>query len=217
MSMTFKTERIKKVLEKTNVDLIATINSLLDDPSMNDQDYIDDAITVHAFIVDRKIGMIDTSRKTRQGLHPLIYIPAYQSTIDFTKPINKNAICDDFETLVAMKFIQTKIGASERGITFNLTLAQLARIMKRKRCYYSGIEFNAHHSLTLDRKDASKGYEDGNVVPCSRIVNSLKEHFLENDHVSKTMTQKELVKTMKSFIEISELLEKEKQNDKETD
>lgn len=215
MTLEFKTDRIKKVLDKTNIELVECINSLLDDPNMIDLDYIHDAKLVHEFILDRKIAMKDTERKNRQGLHPLIFVPAYTPIIDFNKPITKLAVCDDFETLVAMKFIQTKISASNRGLQFNLTLSQLARIMKRKRCYYSGIMFDDVHTLSLDRIDADKGYVDGNVVPCSRMVNSLKEHFLENGTINKNINPKEMVKMMKAFINLIDEREKEKKSDEQ--
>ena len=209
MSVKLTTERAKKLLDKTNVELISAINSILDEPNMKDVDYLEDAKIIYQFIIERNIGTVDKLKITHCGLAQLVYIPVYPSTVDFAKPITKNGICDDFDTLVAMKFLQTKISASNRGIQFGLTLTQMARLLKRKKCYYSGIVFDSIHSLSLDRKDNTIGYVDGNVVPCSRIVNSIKEHVLENNHVNSNMSTKEIVKMMKSFIDYAEEREKE--------
>lgn len=204
MNITLKTERATKLLDKTNEELISAVNSLMEERQLTDVEYIEDVKAIHKFILDYELGLADTTRVLHHGVPFLIYKQLYNALVDYNKPIAKNPICDDFDTYVAMKYVQTKISAANRGIVFTLTLAQMTRLLKRKKCHYTGILFNEIHSLSLDRVDNTLGYVQGNVVPCSKVVNRLKEHLTENKVVCETMTTKEIVKMMKSFINIME-------------
>lgn len=87
---------------------------------------------------------------------------------------------DDLE--LAQKFIRKRQNAVDRGIKFSLTLQSMKNLMRAKRCYYTGFlltDPRPHGPLratdrTIDRVDASKGYEPGNVVACCHAANQLK-------------------------------------------
>lgn len=198
MNIDIKTERGKRLLEKSNLDLVNAINSLIDDKQLQDAEYLEDVFTIHRFILDYELAVEDT-KTSHHGLKTLLYKTVYPTTIDFSKPITKQIDLEDFDTFVAMKYIQTKISASNRGIEFKLSLSQMAKILKRKTCFYTGIELDEVHSLSLDRKDNKLGYVDGNVVACSKLVNNLKEQIIESKRVTETMTSNQIIKMLQSF------------------
>jgi len=100
---------------------------------------------------------------------------------------------------LAKRYISAIKKATERGIIFNLTFAQYKLLRSRKRCYYSGRSFNDQeqhpHSRTLDRVDPTKGYEQGNVVPCCKNLNQLKAIWenpiqkMQPEEVAKVLTK----------------------------
>jgi len=90
----------------------------------------------------------------------------------------------DFDLMVANKLHQLKHSATIRGKEFNLTFAEVKRLVKRKTCHYTGLKFDPSindYQLTVDRVDSTKGYVSGNVVACLNVVNSMKEHLLERE------------------------------------
>lgn len=69
--------------------------------------------------------------------------------------------------------------AQQRGIEFKLTRAQYDRIMANKICAYTGLECDNNtemYKVSLERVDSTKGYVVGNVIPCMRVVNSIKNN-----------------------------------------
>jgi len=110
----------------------------------------------------------------------------------------------EFDTLVALKYLGKKRNALSRGIEFKLTLADMARIMRSKRCYYSGVPLTVDgvNKLTIDRIDASKPYDRENSVACSKQVNDLKNKLLENQELIKDMSGKEVKKLLLSLAEL---------------
>lgn len=90
---------------------------------------------------------------------------------------------DNFEIQVARKYTQLLTSAASRGLPFNLTLADVRALLKRKTCAYTKVEFsetNEAHKRTIDRMDCNLGYVRGNVVACTHEANQLKEHFFEH-------------------------------------
>lgn len=110
----------------------------------------------------------------------------------------------EFDTLVALKYLGKKRNALSRGIEFKLTLADMTRIMRSKRCYYSGatLTLDGVNKLTIDRIDASEGYTKTNSVACSKQVNDLKNKLLENQELIKDMSGKEVKKMLLSLSEL---------------
>lgn len=92
-----------------------------------------------------------------------------------------------FEEAVARKWLALKESAEARGIEFSLSLQSLANIYRAKKCYYTGAPIVRGYvtpidkRLTIDRKDASKGYVKGNVVACSHVFNQRKGALTEED------------------------------------
>jgi hypothetical protein len=82
------------------------------------------------------------------------------------------------------RFNGWKSRARERKIKFTLTKEYLLS-MNFKKCYYTGIDLTLesckYNTISLDRIDSSKGYENGNVVFCCKAINLMKnETDLEN-------------------------------------
>ena len=109
-----------------------------------------------------------------------------------------------FETFVAIKYLSKQTNAVKRGIVYTLTLTDMKSLLKKKKCFYSGIELQlkGDHHLTLDRIDATKGYENGNVVVCSDVVNEIKNKLFESKEWTKGMTNTEIKKMLLKFIEV---------------
>lgn len=107
-----------------------------------------------------------------------------------------------FDTYVAMKFLRTKLTAIERGITFELSLQDMKRLLSVKRCYYSSVllTLEGEHAVSLDRIDCTEGYTKQNVVSCSKTVNGLKNTLLESKDQTKHFSDKELKKLFTSFV-----------------
>jgi len=86
------------------------------------------------------------------------------------------------DTYAAKRYLKQIERARVKGIEFSLSLSDFARIVARKKCYYTGVEMvkaigensTDGNLLTLDRIDNSKGYIKGNVVACTRSANCLK-------------------------------------------
>lgn len=108
----------------------------------------------------------------------------------------------EFDTYVAMKFLRTKLTAIERGITFELTLQDMKRLLSVKRCHYSSVllTLEGEHAVSLDRIESTEGYTKQNVVSCSKTVNGLKNTLLESKDQTKHFSDKELKKLFTSFV-----------------
>ena len=90
----------------------------------------------------------------------------------------------DSDELVARRYIATKEGAKRRGIQFTLTLADMRRLMCRKRCAYTGLPFvreGGHRQRpSLERLDSDKGYTKENTVLVCMFANELKNLLSED-------------------------------------
>lgn len=86
-----------------------------------------------------------------------------------------------FDTYLALKFISKQQNAIQRGLEFTLTLNDMKRLLKTKRCHYSGVllELEGELRATLDRKDSAKGYTPDNTVICAKVVNDIKNDLLD--------------------------------------
>lgn len=88
---------------------------------------------------------------------------------------------------VATKFLRLMKSAEQRDKDFNLSLKEVKRLMKLKRCQLTGVEltnckgpdFVCDTDRTIDRIDASQGYVVGNVIAVSRRANHLKNELFE--------------------------------------
>ncbi len=88
------------------------------------------------------------------------------------------------EYKLAMKYLSKSKSSLDRGIDFELTIAQFKKLRSAKRCFYTGIELTksgdnvvSGTDLSLDRIDSSLGYTKENVVPCCHLFNQIKAIF----------------------------------------
>lgn len=88
-----------------------------------------------------------------------------------------------FDIHVASRFKTIMVRAKEKGIEFDITIKQLARVMKTTHCAYTGVKFSdnaeSENYLTIDRVDHTKGYTKSNIVACTSRANSIKSLLLE--------------------------------------
>ena len=75
---------------------------------------------------------------------------------------------------LCQKYVALADSCKQRKIKFDLSLQALKNVKKSKKCFYTGATFTDDNQLSIDRVDNSKGYEDGNVVACSRALNTRK-------------------------------------------
>jgi hypothetical protein len=92
-------------------------------------------------------------------------------------------ILSDLE--IAKKYINIQQSAQKRNLEFNLSLKDIKRLLKTKKCFYTGNELNHiigdENQLSIDRIDNNKGYVVGNVVACSSKFNMIKSCLTIND------------------------------------
>lgn len=103
------------------------------------------------------------------------------------------------DVLLAQRLLVIQERALARKLDFNMTIAGLKTLFKRKTCKYSGIKFSntdPNFYPTLDRIDPNLGYIDGNVVLCTHWANQAKSELLENTQ-SNLKTD---IKTLMRFV-----------------
>lgn len=104
---------------------------------------------------------------------------------------------------VAQKYTAKQLDCANRGIKMELTFSQMKRLLKRKYCYYSGVELkeNTCHRVTLDRKDCTKGYTVENTVACSFAVNQFKNSMTESKDLfeGQKMSSEHIKKMLSAF------------------
>ncbi len=90
--------------------------------------------------------------------------------------------------LFRLKILNAKNRAKRKNMNFDLTEEFLQKLyqMQNGKCYYSHIELdlqrgNSDHSISIDRKDSSKGYTLDNVVLCSWAVNIMKSNLNDEE------------------------------------
>jgi len=113
---------------------------------------------------------------------------------------------------VARKFISMVSGAESRGKTFELTLNDVRKLLKVKKCQYTGVVLDKYHSSegiinphgrTIDRLDPNVGYVKGNVYAVSHVANSIKNVLFEDNSSVVRIPFVDMVKMMKSLVNLS--------------
>lgn len=86
------------------------------------------------------------------------------------------------DLVVATRLCTIARNAATRGIEFDLSFSKLKRLLKTKRCFFTGVELDriedSPNQMSIDRLDNSKGYIDSNVVVCAREFNQNKKRSL---------------------------------------
>lgn len=94
--------------------------------------------------------------------------------------------------------------ANSRGLDFNLTDANIRKLLNTKVCYYTGVPFNENNDplniRTFERVDDTKGYVQGNVVVVTLRANRIKNLLVEQDN--------ELNIGIEQFINMAEQIKK---------
>lgn len=94
--------------------------------------------------------------------------------------------------------------ANSRGLDFNLTDANIRKLLNTKVCYYTGVTFNENNDplniRTFERVDDTKGYVQGNVVVVTLRANRIKNLLVEQDN--------ELNIGIEQFINMAEQIKK---------
>lgn len=72
---------------------------------------------------------------------------------------------------------------------FSMSFSNFCNVRTQTHCAYSGIKFEADgdFSLSYERLDCSKGYEDGNVVPVCRVINTVRGCIPTSAKVDETI------------------------------
>lgn len=87
---------------------------------------------------------------------------------------------------VLSKRLQILKSAKSRGLDFNLTDANVRKLLNTKECYYTGVAFNENNDplniRTFERVDDTKGYVQGNVVVVTLRANRIKNLLIEQDN-----------------------------------
>ena len=107
-----------------------------------------------------------------------------------------------------------KQSCEKRLIGWDLTCAEYKALFRARgnlKCFYTDVSFNINNTEsdnypTLDRIDSTKPYQRGNTVFCTKLVNSLKNTYIENNFSRKG------IGTTRSFIigRITKVLEQPK-------
>ena len=101
---------------------------------------------------------------------------------------------------VARKLLRIHQSANDRKVSCTLSFKKLKSLLKVTKCYYTGIELNfieGHdNQLTIDRVDNDLGYQDDNVVVCSKRINCLKDNLTvqEIKYIHKGLKRKGFIK-----------------------
>ena len=105
---------------------------------------------------------------------------------------------------VLSKRLQILKSANSRGLEFNLTDANVRKLLNTKVCYYTGVAFNENNDplniRTFERVDDTKGYVQGNVVVVTLRANRIKNLLVEQDN--------ELNIGIEQFINMAEQIKK---------
>lgn len=105
---------------------------------------------------------------------------------------------------ILSKRLQILKSAKSRGLEFNLTDANVRKLLNTKVCYYTGVTFNENNDplniRTFERVDDTKGYVQGNVVVVTLRANRIKNLLVEQDN--------ELNIGIEQFIKMAEQIKK---------
>lgn len=89
------------------------------------------------------------------------------------------------EVSIARKYILKSEQCGSRKIPFQLTFSQYKKLIKTKKCFYTGLKLipnDPYLKGSLERLDNSKGYTAENTVVCCQAANTLKSIWEHKDH-----------------------------------
>tara|TARA_R110000851_G_scaffold310650_1_gene470540 strand:+ start:150 stop:719 length:570 start_codon:yes stop_codon:yes gene_type:complete len=160
----------------TKEEWLLSIKGLYENASNWDQAQIGCIYGIYKSNVERG-GNPNSLFKKGNTVYTLPEESAVPHEVEVITPV---AECSDFEGYIATKYLNIRGSAKSREKDFNLTLADIRRLLKRKTCHYTGLAIGLSVSgvhplqLTFDRRDPTLGYVKGNVVVCSHAANQFK-------------------------------------------
>jgi len=110
----------------------------------------------------------------------------------------------ELEIAIGEYWVHLRKSALKRDKEFNLTFADVKKLVTRKTCYYTGKRLDAHR--TTERLDSSKGYVKGNVVAVCSEANQLKNMIFENQNSTMRMSLSDLKAFVISMENLEEIL-----------
>lgn len=135
--------------------------------------------------IEKELILIDPSKITKQctgcgETKPLIYFGRKSSGGKFgRRHICKDCKRKEDETRdgsIGRRMQKWRWGATKRDIEWGIDIDYLKTL--EKKCFYTGTKLthqrNRYNTISLDRKDSSKGYIKGNVVFCCATINVMK-------------------------------------------
>lgn len=134
----------------------------------------------------------------------------YIKTLEEEKPVQMDTENVDSDSVqsedyrVAKKYLQIANSAATRSKEFSLTLADVRKLLRVKKCHYTGVVFgDGDNAMTVDRIDSAKGYIKGNVVACTHWANQTKNSVYELPNglaVGRTKEFKDLINKVSEYL-----------------
>lgn len=112
---------------------------------------------------------------------------------------------ESFDYHVSKKYLLLHDRAKQKNFNFDLTITDIKRLLKLKRCYYTNVVLtdndpNLSTHRTIDRVDNKKGYTKDNVVVCSMQINQLKSNLFESPNSVTAVDAELLYKFVSKFL-----------------
>lgn len=89
----------------------------------------------------------------------------------------------NFDVALAELYLHKRKDSLKRGIDFELTIQDLSKLIKLKKCQYTGINFvedDEKYKRSFDRLDSTKGYTKENTYAVCYVFNQIKNTLFEN-------------------------------------
>ena len=80
------------------------------------------------------------------------------------------------DDVLVKKYTSLQGRSRAKGMAFNLSLAEIKKLLKQKKCFFTGKPL-CTKTHSIDRVDSSKGYIMGNVVACDKHFNEKKANL----------------------------------------
>ena len=99
------------------------------------------------------------------------------------------------DNMLQYRLLSARSRSKKSGLEFTITLDDIQQLWDScsGNCYYTGLPMvqernNVLDSVSLDRRDNTKGYIPGNVVLCRSVVNIMKSDLSEDDFAAVLRT-----------------------------
>lgn len=149
----------------------------------------------------RKVERIDSATSAVTSMPSDAYRCEASDIVDGTEPE---------QVRLARKYHRQWSKARQRGITFELSLEDMRRLLDETHCWFTGMVLDDSagqeqpQARTLDRVDASKGYTPENTVACSNAANNLKNQVFEGAATVMAMTPVQMLRMAQKMMEVSD-------------